>query len=233
MFDRLYTISPTAGWMFLPLTVYHGGGDAAAFEPLSEHLKEYNFGLAQYLGAGVAAFYRGYRIFDSEETKELVTKWVSFYKKHRAIVTSDIVRITRADMQGIDAFMHVNYKLEDVKGLAMVFNPTLSKQTVNLTLPLYYTGLKGKAAISEQEGRFRNYELDVGANGWEVDVPVHLGPYGITWFLVKDVKESEGKSVMESEEIDTTKDLMEMENVYGSNVNVESDDTPFKPVLLK
>ena len=31
------------------------------FEPLSAHLREYEWALAQYLGAGVAACYRGYR----------------------------------------------------------------------------------------------------------------------------------------------------------------------------
>ena len=37
------------------------GGAAAAFEPLSEHLLEYEWALAQYLGYGVAACYRGPR----------------------------------------------------------------------------------------------------------------------------------------------------------------------------
>ena len=37
------------------------GGSAAQFEPLSEHLVEYEWALAQYLGYGVAACYRGPR----------------------------------------------------------------------------------------------------------------------------------------------------------------------------
>ncbi len=43
-------------------------------------MQEYEWGLAQYLGAGVAACYRGLRIYDTEETKALVKKWVHFYK---------------------------------------------------------------------------------------------------------------------------------------------------------
>ena len=35
--------------MFLPLKVYHGGGDAAQFEPLAKHLTELKFGFAQYI----------------------------------------------------------------------------------------------------------------------------------------------------------------------------------------
>ena len=42
--------------------------------------QEYEWGLAQYLGAGVAACYRGYRIYDTDRTKRLVTKYVQFYK---------------------------------------------------------------------------------------------------------------------------------------------------------
>ena len=33
------------------------------FEPLSDHYLEYEWGLAQYFGYGVAAFYRGPRLF--------------------------------------------------------------------------------------------------------------------------------------------------------------------------
>lgn len=182
VFDRIYNFPPTAGWMFLPLTIYHGGGDAAQFEPLSKHLTEYSFGLAQYLGAGVAACYRGYRIFDTEETKEMVKNWVTFYKKYRDILTSDIVRVRRPDMQSIDSYMHVNYKLEN-KGLAMVFNPTLKHIQMNLTLPLYYTGIKKIVSISEQEYGSKEYPLDMG---WEVEVFVDIQPQSVTWLLVKD-----------------------------------------------
>jgi len=69
MFDDTYYRTPTQGWMFVPLVDYHGGGDAAAFEPLSEHLQEYEWALAQYLGYGTAACYRGTRLYDTDETK--------------------------------------------------------------------------------------------------------------------------------------------------------------------
>ena len=38
LFEDTFRYIPTVGWMFLPLTVYHGGGDAAMFEPLDRHL---------------------------------------------------------------------------------------------------------------------------------------------------------------------------------------------------
>jgi hypothetical protein len=51
MFDDTYQRIPTVGWMFVPLVVYHGGGDAAKFEPLVAHQIEYEWALAQYLGS--------------------------------------------------------------------------------------------------------------------------------------------------------------------------------------
>jgi len=99
MYDDLYHYIPTVGWMFLPLTQYWGGGDAATFEPLSDHITEYNWGLAQYFGAGVAACYRGWRLYDSAETRDVVIRWVSFFKKYRRLLISDVVHVQPPDMQ--------------------------------------------------------------------------------------------------------------------------------------
>ncbi|XP_002157999.4 uncharacterized protein LOC100206309 isoform X1 [Hydra vulgaris] len=186
LFDRIYNYIPTAGWMFLPLVDYHGGGAEAAFEPLNQNIVAYQFGLAQYLGAGVAACYRGYRIYDTNETKAMVTKWVSFYKKYRDIITSDIVRVRRPDMQSIDSYMHVNYRLKD-KGLVMVFNPTTETQSMLLTLPLYYTGISEVAIISEKDENPEPYTLD---KGWEVEIKVELPPLEITWYVIRDSTEN-------------------------------------------
>ncbi len=66
--------------MFLPLKNYEGGGPPAWFQPLTQHIKEYEWALAQYFTAGVQACYRGDRIFDSPLTKSLVKNWVDFFK---------------------------------------------------------------------------------------------------------------------------------------------------------
>ena len=39
MYDGTFHLTPSIGWMFLPLEVYHSGGEAAMFEPLVKHLK--------------------------------------------------------------------------------------------------------------------------------------------------------------------------------------------------
>ena len=181
MFDDTYHYIPTVGWMFVPLVVYHGGGDEAMFEPLSQHQVEYEWALAQYLGAGVAACYRGYRLYDSNDTKALVQKWVSFYKTYRDILISNIIHVRRADMQGIDSYMHVNPNLVN-KGLAMAFNPTNEAVTTFLTLPLYYTGLTTTAKISQEGLNPQGYTLD---RQYNVDITVSLPPLAITWYLVQ------------------------------------------------
>ncbi|CAF0914742.1 unnamed protein product [Rotaria sordida] len=182
MFDDTYQRIPTVGWMFVPLTVYHGGGAAAQFEPLVAHQIEYEWALAQYLGAGVAACYRGFRLYDTNETKALVTKWVNFYKKYRSILIRDIIHIRRADMQSIDSYMHINPYSNDIKGLIMVFNPTSEPVDTNLPVPLYYTGLSDIAQVSEQEDSWVFYTL---ARDYHIDLPIVLPPLGITWFLIR------------------------------------------------
>ena len=101
MFDDTYHYIPTQGWMFLPLTEYHGGGEAAIFEPLEDNLDAYEWALAQYFGAGVQACYRGYQLYDTETTRKVVKKWTDFYRRYRSILTGDLIHVRRADMQGL------------------------------------------------------------------------------------------------------------------------------------
>ncbi|MFO7617437.1 MAG: hypothetical protein R6V75_09315, partial [Bacteroidales bacterium] len=52
IFDGTREKTPSMGWMFVPLTEYHGGGAAATIEPLEEHLDHYGLMLAANLGNG-------------------------------------------------------------------------------------------------------------------------------------------------------------------------------------
>ena len=60
------------------MTEYHGGGAAATIEPLAEHLDAYEAHLAQNFGSGVIVCYRGPRLYDTDATKAVVTKWTSY-----------------------------------------------------------------------------------------------------------------------------------------------------------
>ncbi len=181
IFDGTWEKTPSMGWMFCPLTQYHGGGAAATIEPLSEHLDAYEAHLANNFGCGVQACYRGFRLHDTDKTRAVVKKWVDFYKKHRGILDSDIIHVRRADGRDMDCMMHVNPRLTH-KGLAMVFNPTDRLLRRTLRLPLYYTGLTDTASIRREEGPTRQYKLDRQHN---VDIDIEIQPHSATWFIIE------------------------------------------------
>ena len=168
--------------MFLPLVDYHGGGAAAAFEPMSHHLPEFEMALAQYLGAGIAACYRGVRLFDAPAAQAVVAKWVAVYKAYRDIITSDIIHLRRPDGQGIDGFMHVNAFLPVHKAFALFFNPTLDTLTLNVTLPLYYTGLDAAAAVSHEGAAPTLLPL---ARDYSIALTLIMKPQSVTWYAIE------------------------------------------------
>ena len=168
-------------WSFTPLVQYHGGGAAATLEPLSEHLYEYRTHMVQNYGAGVQACYRGPRLYDTDETKEMVKEVIAWYKKYRRILNSDIIHLRKPDARDWDGLMHVNPQ-EKERGLAMLFNPLDQEIERQITLPLYYTGLKDKARIREKEGKPRTYKLDAQQ---QVVLTVRIPARGYTWLVVE------------------------------------------------
>ncbi len=179
IFDGTWEKTPSMGWMFVPLTEYHGGGAAATIEPLKDHLPHYEQRLANLFGAGVQACYRGPRLYDAAETRVVVKRWVDFYKRHRGILDSDILHLRRADGRDIDYILHVNPTLRE-KGLLMIYNPLDHEVRKTLTVPLYYTGLTGTAMVRERDGSPAMIALD--AQG-RVVLPVAVGTRGVTWFV--------------------------------------------------
>eukprot|EP00947_MAST-08B_sp_MAST-8B-sp1_P002305 g2305.t1 len=176
MYDDLYTYLPTQGWMFLPIGDYHAGGAAATFQG---HDVAFEWGLAQYLGAGTAACYRGAELWNAstaagQRIRSQVKKWTGFFKRHRQTLIQPVVHLRRPDMQSWDGWLHVNPfaygsggggggnddddddddddndNSEEV-GAAMLFNPTKRAIELQLSLPLYYTGLDTAAMISVDE----------------------------------------------------------------------------------
>jgi len=181
IYDGTWEKTPSMGWMFVPLTEYHGGGPAATLEPLSEHLDAYGWHLAQNFGSGVQACYRGPRLYDTPETKALVKKWVDFYKRYRGILEADLIHVRRPDGRDLDCILHADPRRKE-KGLAMVYNPTAREIERPLTLPLYYTGLSETARVREQEGPSREHRLD---REYGIDLQVKLPPRSYTWFVIE------------------------------------------------
>jgi len=181
IFDGTWEKTPSMGWMFCPLTQYHGGGAAATIEPLTEHLDAYEAHLANNFGAGVQACYRGFRLYDTDKTRAVLKKWVDFYKKYRDILDSDIIHLRRADGRNIDCILHVNPRLKH-KALAMMFNPTDRPRKQTLRLPLYYTGLTDTASIRREDAPSQQYKLD---RQYNVDLQVEIQPGSVTWFVIE------------------------------------------------
>lgn len=181
IYDGTWEKMPSMNWGFVPLTEYHGGGAAATLEPLAEHLDAYELLMMQYYGAGVQACYRGPRLYDTGETKKLVIKVISWYKKYRTILNSQIIHMRRADGRDWDGILHVNPSGQE-KGLAMLYNPLNEPITRKIKLPLYYTGLTKKATIREKEGKNRAYTIDKDNNAsFEVTIPAN----GYTWLVIQ------------------------------------------------
>jgi hypothetical protein len=181
VFDGTWEKTASMGWMFVPLTEYHGGGAAATIEPLQDHLAHYEQRLANLFGAGVMACYRGPRLYDTDATKAVVKRWVDFYKQHREVLDGDLLHLRRADGRDLDYFLHVNPAGRE-KGLLMVYNPLAVPVSKTLRIPLYYTGKTATAAVSERDGPSATFTLD---REYNIQLPVTVPAHGVTWFVVE------------------------------------------------
>ena len=179
IFDGTWDKTPSMGWMFVPLTEYQGGGAAATIEPLQEHLAHYEQRLANLFGAGVQACYRGPRLYDAPATRVMVKRWVDFYNKHLEVLNGDIIHLRRANGNDWDGWLHVNpHGME--KGLAMLYNPLDETMEREIVMPLYYTGLKGEAYVSINNGQPHVVCLDGQA---KARLQVRIAARGCTWLV--------------------------------------------------
>jgi hypothetical protein len=173
IYDGTWLKPPSMAWTFVPLTQYHGGGEAATLEPLADHLPEYDAHMTQNYGSGVQACYRGPRLYDSEETRELVTSKIAHYKKFREILNADIIHLRRPDGRDWDGILHVDPRLE-IKAYAILYNPCVEEIQRKIALPLYYTGLSKVANIRIGEGPWTEYTISRDFHTMvEVTIPAH------------------------------------------------------------
>jgi hypothetical protein len=181
IYDGTWLKPPSMAWTFVPLTQYHGGGAAATLEPLADHLPEYDAHMTQNYGSGVQACYRGPRLYDTEKTRDLVINQIAHYKKYREILNADIIHLRRPDGRDWDGILHVDPKLE-IKGYAMLYNPTGEEIQRSISLPLYYTGLSESATISIGEGEPATYSL---SRDYQAEIEVTIPANGSSSILIK------------------------------------------------
>lgn len=181
IYDGTWEKTPSMGWMFVPLTQYHGGGAAVTIEPLAKHLDHYSNMMKSNLGMGVQAFYRGPRLYDTDETKAVVSDTVSWFKQHRTILESDMIHGRRADGQDIDWMLHVNPNCDE-KAFLSVYNPTTQTITKTIKVPLYYSGLTSSTRVSANGDRAAELKLDRQSRASiEVSVPAN----GFSYYVFK------------------------------------------------
>ncbi|GJM29125.1 MAG: hypothetical protein DHS20C17_17600 [Cyclobacteriaceae bacterium] len=181
IYDGSWQKTPSMGWMFVPLTEYQGGGAAATIEPLNEHLDHYENMMVSNLGGGVQACYRGPRLYDSPETKAMVTRVVNWFKQHREVLEGDIIHLKRANGRDLDYWLNVNPQGEE-KGMLMVYNPENKVITKKLKVPLYYTGLIDQAVVQTAAGAVETLSID---RDYSIALEVTVPANGYTWALIK------------------------------------------------
>jgi hypothetical protein len=182
LYDGTWEKTPSMGWTFVPLVQYQGGGEAATIEPMKDHLADYEMHLANNLGYGAQACYRGPRLYDSPETKAAVVKWVSWFKKYRETLESDIVHLRRCDGQSWDGILHANPTGTKEKGMIVLYNSTDKPIKESVDVPIYYTGLHDEITLIEKEGKPRKVKT---SRGYSITVPVNIPPNGMTWFTLR------------------------------------------------
>ena len=135
--------------------------------------------LQNLFGAGVQACFRGPRLYDTEDTRKMVSHWVAFYKKYRRILDSDIVHLRRPDGRDWDGILHVNPDIQQ-KGFLAVYNPLLTDIERTIRVPLYYTGLHDKVRVKEQDGKARTYTVD---RDYSISLKIRIPAKGFNWYI--------------------------------------------------
>ncbi|MFN7733883.1 MAG: hypothetical protein ACK5OB_18440 [Pirellula sp.] len=179
IYDGTWQKTPSMGWMFVPLTQYHGGGPAATIEPLDANLDHYRRMLQSNLALGVQACYRGPRLYDTPRTRDMVREQVAWFKQHRDILESDVIHGRRADGQSLDWMLHVGPGLRE-KGLLAIFNPSPEPQTEVLDIPMYYTGLVGAISVIDARGARTETSLDYRKH---LQLPVTVPGESFVYFI--------------------------------------------------
>jgi hypothetical protein len=183
IYDGTWQKTPSMGWMFVPLTQYHGGGDAATIEPLHQNLSHYANMLASNLGAGVQAVYRGHRLYGTAETKQTVIHWVNWFKANRDILESDIIHSSsrRANAQELDWFFHANSKL-GTNGLLVAYNPLDQEVTKEIQVNAYYTGISSSAHVSINGSPPKTLPVDDRSR---LRITITTPAHGVSWASFK------------------------------------------------
>ena len=181
IYDGTWFKIPTMGYMTLQLVGFYSNDPRIGLEPLNQNIQKYEQQLIQYLASGCQLGIRGNRLFDTQETKAMVLKWLNWFREYREILTSEIIHVTRPTGRDLDCIMHVNPFIKH-KAMVIVFNPTDKEIEKIIKLPMYYSGLKEKTSVSHEGEIPSQYDLNEEI---ELNLSLKLKPKGITWFILE------------------------------------------------
>ena len=173
IFDATFHKTAQMGYCNLNTEVLHGG--------MEKNLDRYERALFTMLASGASVWVRGHRLYDGPNSRAMLQKWMTWYRKYAAIINGDIIHLKRPDGRGLDYYLHVNPSGRE-KGMLLVFNPLDHDVAQTLDIPLYYTGLTGTAKIREQEGEAKTFRLDGQSNA---RIPVTIPANGYTWLVIE------------------------------------------------
>lgn len=170
-----FSKSPSQGWGFLPLNVYHGGGKDAMFFPTDQNSFEFDWALAQITASGVWPTIRGKRVYDCQTGKKILKKWVHIFQKYRRVLNGITVHFLPPRMDTgnparttcIDAIMN-QLPNGDIRGFVMFFNQTDAERTEEIILPVYYTGLTNLSAPPAPFPNSKNCDVSYPVYGEEI-----------------------------------------------------------------
>ncbi|MEA3462684.1 MAG: hypothetical protein U9R49_12435, partial [Bacteroidota bacterium] len=92
-----------------------------------------------------------------------------------------IIHLRRPDGRDWDGILHVDPNLE-IKGYALLYNPTGEEMQRTIQLPLYYTGLKESAMIQKGDGESAAYTL---SRDYSAEIEVRIPAHGYLPIIVK------------------------------------------------
>ncbi len=180
IYDGTWFKLPTMGWMHLQLVGPYANDPRIGLLPLKKNIDRYKQILMQYLASGCQLGILGYEIYDSPETKAMISECLDWFREYRDILTSEIIHVSRPNGRDLDCMLHVNPFINR-KGMVVVFNPTDHEITKNLRIPLYYTGLKNKVTVREGGQNPISYTI---SEKKELLLPVKVKAQSTTWFIL-------------------------------------------------
>lgn len=181
IYDGTWYKLPTMGMISLKITGPYANDPRIGLLPLSKNLDRYKQAMMQYLASGCQFVVTADELYDTPETKAMVSGCLDWFRQYRDILTSEIIHISRPNGRDLDCMLHVNPLIKH-KGMVVVFNPTDEDIEKNFKIPLYYTGLKGKVVIKHEGINPKTFVLN---NKEEVMLPVKVKAQGTTWFVIE------------------------------------------------